>query len=469
MDMELFGRRAETAALDRLLDRAAGGAGSGLVLWGEPGIGKTALLEHAVAAAPDATVLRCRGTRMESGLAFAALHELLWPVADRLETLAAPQAAALRGALGMSRDTTNPFLIGAAVLSLVSGLARARPVLVVVDDAQWVDEATAHCLGFLARRVATDPVVVLLTGHEDPASGPWEGLPALEVVGLADDDARKLVAAVVPDADEALVDHTVRAAAGNPLALHELPTLDRETEGDAPFPPSGGPVPIGPRLRRAFCARVEALKPSTRALLLLAAAEDRGDRHVVHRAGPGWGVDTSTWDEALRSGLIRASGARLEFRHPLIRAAVYDGAPFLERQAAHRALAAALPTDATAERAWHLAAAAEGPDEDVATLLEQAAEQCLQRSAGPMAARTLRRAAELSPTPAAAGRRLAAAARAAWAAGDMPHPAITASVRRATPAGTIRFPVTGWTPALASVAPMTARSRTVTRTAHCRV
>lgn len=142
--MELVGRVAETAVLDGLLDRAADGAGSGLVLWGEPGIGKTALLEHAVAAASDATVLRCRGTRVETGLAFAALHELLWPVVDRLEMLAAPQAAALRGALGMSRDPANRFLIGAVVLSLVSGLARERPVLVVVDDAQWVDEATAH-------------------------------------------------------------------------------------------------------------------------------------------------------------------------------------------------------------------------------------------------------------------------------------------------------------------------------------
>ncbi|OLT05117.1 hypothetical protein BJF90_19335 [Pseudonocardia sp. CNS-004] len=415
--MELFGRRVETAALDGLLDRAAHGAGSALVLWGEPGIGKTALLEHAVAAASDATVLRCRGTRMESGLAFAALHELLWPVVDRLERLAAPQAAALRGALGMSRDTTNRFLIGAAVLSLVSGLARERPVVVVVDDAQWVDEATAHCLGFLARRVATEPVVVLLTGHEDPTSGPWEGLPAMEVVGLADDDARRLVDAVVPDADEALVDHAVWAAGGNPLALHELPTLDREIDGETLLLPSGGPVPVGPRLQRAFCARVEALKPSARALLLLAAAEDRGDRHVLHRAGSAWGVDTSSWEEALRSGLIRGSGARLEFRHPLIRAAVYDGAPFLERQAVHRALAAALPTSAVGERAWHLAAAADGPDEDVASLLEQAAEQCLQRSAGPMGARTLRRAAELSPAPDAAGRRLAAAARAAWDAG----------------------------------------------------
>lgn len=281
--MELFGRRAETAALERLLARAADGAGAALVLWGEPGIGKTALVDHVVDAASGVTVLRTRGTRMETGLAFGALHALLWPVLDRLDALPDPQAAALRGAIGISRDPANRFLIGAAVVSLLSGLARDRPVLVVVDDAQWVDEATAHCLGFLARRVRTEPVVVILTDHADPAQGPWEGVPALEVVGLADDDARRLVAAAVPDVDEALVDDTVAMAAGNPLALQELPTVGREADDEA----SGEPMPVGPRLRRAFCARAEALKPATRALLLLAAAEGRGDRHVVDRAGAG--------------------------------------------------------------------------------------------------------------------------------------------------------------------------------------
>ncbi|AGZ44045.1 helix-turn-helix transcriptional regulator [Actinoplanes friuliensis] len=408
--MELFGRRAELAVLDGLLARAAHGSGSGLVLWGEPGIGKSALIEYAVAAASNAVVLRCRGTRMESELPFAALHELLWPVVDRLETLAAPQAAALRGALGMSRDQAGRFLVGAAVLSLVSGLARDRPVLVVVDDAQWVDEASAQCLGFLARRVAAEPVVVLLTEHEDPASGPWETLPALAVTGVAEDDARKLVAAAVPGADEALVDRTVRAAGGNPLALQELATLEHGSDDHAP-------PEVGPRLRRAFRDRAAAMTPPARALLLLATAEDRGDRHLVQRAGAQWGAGSSTWDEVLRSGLIRATGDRLEFRHPLIRAAVYDGASFPDRQAAHRALAAALPGDAVAERAWHLSAAADGPDEEVAALLEEAAEQCLRRSAGPVAVRTLRRAAELSPTSADAGRRLAAAARAAWDGG----------------------------------------------------
>ncbi|WP_116950642.1 ATP-binding protein [Jiangella endophytica] len=409
--MELLGRRVETTTLDGLLARAADGTGSGLVVWGEPGIGKTALLDYAVETAADATVLRCRGTRMEAGLAFAALHELLWPVRERLESLPEPQAAALRGALGMSGDPANRFLIGAAVLSLVSALARERPVLVAVDDAQWVDEATAHCLGFVARRVRTDPVVLLLAAHEDPSSGPWEGLPSMEVVGLADDDARRLVEAVAPEAGEALVGDTVRAAGGNPLALHELPTLDREDSLSAG-------VPVGPRLRRAFCARAEALKPATRALLLLAAAEDRGDRRLVQRVGAGWGVDSSAWDEALHSGLLEATGARLKFRHPLVRAALYDGAPFAERQAVHQALAAGLPSDAVEERAWHLAAAADTVDEHVAGLLEQTAQRCLRRSAGPTAARALQRAAELSPEPADAARRLAAAARAAWDGGN---------------------------------------------------
>ncbi|MEQ3553654.1 LuxR family transcriptional regulator [Pseudonocardia nematodicida] len=415
---ELIGRGAETAALDRWWAGVADAAGSALVLWGEPGIGKTALLEYAVAAAAGGTVLRCRGTRTEAGLEFAALHELLWPVVDRLDILPAPQATALRGALGLGGEPAARFLVGAAVLSLVSDLARQRPVLVVVDDAQWVDEATAHCLGFLARRVRSEAVGVLFTGYEDPAAGPWEGLPSIEVVGLADDDARRLVDAVLPGADRGLADHVIRTAGGNPLALRELCTLDLRPEpGGAPRRPFGNGAPLGPRLRRAFGARVAAMEPSTRALLLLAAAEDRGAPHVVHHAGSGWGVDPAAWDQVRRSGLLRTSGSRVEFRHPLIPAAVYDGAAFTERQAAHRALADALPEDAAEERAWHLAAAADAADEDVAALLERSAGERLRHDAGPTAMRALRRAAELSPAPADAVRRLAAGARAAWDAG----------------------------------------------------
>ncbi len=414
--MELVGRRAETEILDRLLAAAAVGAGSGLVLWGEPGIGKTALLDYTVSTASGSTVLRCRGTRMEAGLAFAALHQLLWPIADRLDRLPPPQAGALRGVLGLSDEKANRFLIGAAVLSLVSDLGRERPVIVVVDDAQWIDEATAHSLGFVARRVRTDPVLILLTGHCDPASGPWEGLPALEIRGLDDEAARSLVSASMPGARPTLIDEVTRAAGGNPLALQELPTLDRERD-DMPLPPSGDPVPIGPRLRRAFLARVEAMPAPARALLLLAAAEDRGDRLAVQRAGAEWDAGASTWDDVSRSGLLRTAGARIEFRHPLIPAAIYDAASLSERHAAHRALAAVLPTDAIEERAWHLAAAAETPDEGVAALLELAAEKSLRSGAGPTAVRTLRRAAELSPSPADAARRLAAAASAAWDAG----------------------------------------------------
>lgn len=414
--MRLYGRHSEISTLDGLLARASEGAGSGLVLWGEPGIGKTALLDHTVGSAPDARVLRCRGTRMEAGLAFAALHELLWPVTDQLDGLPAPQAAALRGALGLSSESAGRFLIGAAFLSLVSGLARDQPVLVVVDDAQWIDEETAHCLGFLARRVGTERILVLLTAHEDPSPGVWEGLPSLEIVGLAEDDARALVAAVASDADRARAEETIRVAGGNPLALHEFSTLRGRGDG-APLSATGDPTPIGPRLRRAFCERVAAMPAPARALLLLAAAEDRGDRLVVHRAGAGWGVDASTWDDALRSGLVRASGSRVEFRHPLIPAALYEAASFTDRQAAHRALAAALSADAVEERAWHLAAAADDTDEHVAALLELAAEKSLRCGPGLTATRALRRAAELSPDADAAARRLAAAARAAWEAG----------------------------------------------------
>ena len=409
--MDLFGRRTETAALDGVLARAADGEGCGLVLWGEPGIGKSALLDYAVEAAAEATVLRCRGTRIEAGLAFASLHELLWPVRDRVDTLPGPQAAALRAALGMSADSANRFLIGAAVLSLITGLTADGPVLVVVDDAHWVDEETAHCLGFVARRVRTDPVVLLVAVHEDPSSGPWEGLSSMRGTGLADDDARRLVDAVAPDTEDSLRSRTVAAAAGNPLALHELPTLNREDFLHAA-------APVGPRLRRAFCALADTLKPATRALLLLAAAEDRGDRNLVQRVGAGWGVDSSAWEEALRSGLLEASGPHMRFRHPLIRAALYDGAPVAERRTAHQALAAGLPSSAVGERAWHLAAAADTVDEDVAALLEETAQGCLRRDAGPTAAKALRRAAELSPQPADAARRLAMAARATWDAGN---------------------------------------------------
>ncbi|WP_269755662.1 helix-turn-helix transcriptional regulator [Streptomyces albireticuli] len=446
--MTLYGRHHEKAELDRVLDGAREGSGAGLVLWGDPGIGKTALLEDTALTAADFTVLCCRGTRMESGLAFAALHELLWPVVDRIGTLPAAQAAALRGALGHHRDPADRFLIGAATLTLLSELAGEQPVLLAVDDAQWLDEPTVDCLCFVARRLRTEPVALLLATHADPARGPWGRLPSLEVTGLADADARLLARAARPGADELTLDRTVRVAAGNPLALQELPgTLDpvgpehpgappgalpgalpgaRHTaESAAPAAPglpeaptATPPFPVGPRLRRAFHSRIDALTPAARTLLLLIATEERGEQWVLREAAAELGAGDDVWDEVRWSGLLTARDGRVRVRHPLVRAVVYEDAPFAARRAAHRALARALAgEDADELRAWHLAAACDGPDEEVAALLTDAASRAWARGGCASAERILRRAAELSPGPAGAAVRLARGARAAWEAG----------------------------------------------------
>ncbi|PAZ14547.1 LuxR family transcriptional regulator, partial [Streptomyces sp. SA15] len=309
------------------------------MLWGEPGIGKTRLLEYvAESAAADFTVLRCRGTRLESELAFAALQELLWPVTERISTLPQPQANALNGALGMSGYGADRFLIGVAVLTLVGELAKERPVLIIADDAQWLDEPSAQCLAFAARRLRDEPVVVLLTGHDDPVDGPWEKLAAMEVRELGDEDARLLARSVAPHADESVIRRTIRAAAGNPLALQELTTS--VAAGDiSTHPLAGERIAVGPRLRRAFRARIERLTAPARTALLLAAAEDRSDRNTLWQAGEVLGLDAVAWDQALHSGLLtERSDGRIRFRHQLMAAVVYEEAPPANRQAVHHAL-----------------------------------------------------------------------------------------------------------------------------------
>ncbi|MFF0087268.1 ATP-binding protein [Streptomyces canus] len=422
--MNLLGRRQEQAAIDQILDDARRGKGAALVLWGDPGIGKTALLKYAASGAEaDFTLLRCRGTRLESGLAFAALHELLWPVMDRINTLPEPQAKALNGALGKSGDVADRFLIGVAVLTLLDELAEKRPVLILADDAQWLDEPSAQCLAFIARRVCNDPVAMLLTGHDAPVDGPWEKLTAMEVRGLEDKDAQLLVRAADPDIDEAVTRRIVHAAAGNPLALQELPT-SVAADDISPHPLAGEQIAVGPRLRRALSIRLEGLSASARTALLLTAAEDRGDRNTVRQAGGVLGLSTAAWDEALQSGLITMRpGERICFRHPLIRAVVYEEASLADRHAAHRALASVLTGEKADElRSWHLAAAVEaagGPDEEVARLLEESAHRSWERGGCATAARALRRAAKLSPSAEDAVRRLAHGAKAAWEAGQV--------------------------------------------------
>ncbi|MFJ2740635.1 AAA family ATPase [Streptomyces sp. NPDC087440] len=409
----MHGRYQEKAELDRVLDGARAGTGAAVVLWGDPGIGKTALLEYAAEGAGDFTVIGCRGSRMESGLAFAALHGLLWPLADRIDTLPPPQAAALHAALGHSGDVTDRFLIGVATLTLLAELAADKPLLITVDDADWLDEPTAECLGFVARRLRAEPVVLLLTGHTDPAAGgPWEGLRALPVPPLTDAEAAAYLHAEVPDADEETVRRTVRLACGNPLALRELPHRAAD---------SGERLPVGPRLRRAFGARTARLSAAARTLLLVAAAEDRGDRGLLREAAGALGAGEAAWEEVTRSGLLAVRDGRVRFLAPLVGAVVYEAAPFAERQAAHRALAQALRTHGTEEglRAWHLAAAADESDEEVAALLERSAHTDRSRGGFASAARALGRAAELSPDTSDAARRLALAARAAWECGQV--------------------------------------------------
>lgn len=395
-----------------------------MMLRGDPGIGKTALLEYvAESAAADFTILRCRGTRLESELAFAALHELLWPVTERISTLPEPQAKALNGALGTSNDAADRFLIGVAVVTLVGKLAKERPVLLVADDAQWLDEPSAQCLAFAARRLRNEPVVMLLTGHDDPVDSPWEKLTAMEVRELGDEDARLLARAVAPHADESVIRRTVRAAAGNPLALQELPTSVAAGDISA-HPLADEQIAVGPRLRRAFRTRIERLSAPARTALLLVAADDHSDRNTMSQAGLVLGLDMGVWDEAMHSGLLATrSDGRIHFRHQLMGAVVYEEASAADRQTVHRALASVLTGENAEElRPWHLAAAVEAagrPDEEVARLLEESAQRSWARGGCATAARALRRAARLSPSRDDAARRLAKGARAAWEAGHV--------------------------------------------------
>ncbi|PAZ16238.1 LuxR family transcriptional regulator, partial [Streptomyces sp. SA15] len=257
---------------------------------------------------------------------------------ERISTLLQSQANALNGALGTSSDVADRFLIGVAVVTLVGELAEERPLLIIADDAQWLDEPSAQCLAFVARRLRDEPVVMLLTGHDDPVDGPWEKLAAMEVRELGDEDARLLARSVAPHADESVIRRTIHAAAGNPLALQELPTS--VAAGDiSTHPLADEQVAVGPRLRRAFRARIERLSAPARTALLLAAADDRSDRNTMCQAGDVLGLDAVAWDEALHSGLLtERSDGRIRFRHQLMAAVVYEEAPPANRQAVHHAL-----------------------------------------------------------------------------------------------------------------------------------
>jgi DNA-binding CsgD family transcriptional regulator len=426
----LVGRESERSALDALLQSARDERSAALVLRGEPGIGKTALLEYAADSARDMTVLRCVGIEAEHELPFAGMHQLVRPCLDLVERLPDPQAAALRGALGLSFDAVRDrFLVSAGLLSLLAEACESGPVLCCVDDAQWLDPPSAEALVFAARRFQAEPIALLMaarTGDAREFDAP--GLVELEVCGLDEAHAQALLSArlgrtVAPD----VVARLLQTAHGNPLALLELPSALTDAQLDG-VEPIVGPPPVRGAVEAAFGSRVAELPDAARRVLLLAAADDIGDLVTVQRAAEALGLALEDLDEAERAGLVRIDGG-VAFRHPLVRSAVYRAATRSERREAHEALAAAV--DDPVSGAWHRAVVADRPDERLAGELEQAATQAIARTAHATAAVTFERAADLSEAEPARGRRLRGAAQASLDAGRLD--AALALVARARP------------------------------------
>ncbi|MEU4325551.1 helix-turn-helix transcriptional regulator [Nonomuraea dietziae] len=402
----LRGRTKETGTIDALLAAARRGTSGALVIRGEAGIGKTALLDHTASRADGMRVLRTTGVEAESELPYAGLSMLVGGLLDRLDDLPVRQAAALRGALGLGEADGDTFLIGLAVLGL---LAEEAPLLCLVDDAQWLDAATADAVLFAARRLLAEGVVMMFAVRAPYAPDfPSTGLPELRLGGLADEAAAALVGDLAPHVrDEVLVE-----ARGNPLALRVLAEARRE-QGTGML--SVGLLPVQNRILQTFDDRIRALPAATRTVLLVAAADDTGDLSTVLRAAERLGAGLQDLDPAEAAGLLRVEGDRLVFGHPLMRSAAYQGATVNPRIEAHRALAEILDGD---RRAWHLAAAATGPDEQVAAALERTAQRARDRGGYAAVAAAYERAAALTPDPGERERRRLAAARAAADAGQ---------------------------------------------------
>jgi DNA-binding CsgD family transcriptional regulator len=411
----LVGRGVECAAVERLLLEARESRSGALVIRGEPGIGKSALLEYAVGCADDMRVLRGVGIESESELAFAALHGILRPVLNRLDDLPEPQADALRGAFGMTPGrASDRFLIAVGGLTMLSEAADEQPVLCVVDDAQWLDGGSAEALAFAARRLEAEGVVMLFAARDGEAHA-LDGLPELRLAGLDGDAADALLAGGL---SLALRDRLLESTHGNPLALIELSAAltPGQRAGRELLPE---PLPIGAALENAFLKRVRRLPEQTQSLLLLAAADDTGDLGIVLQAAREIGVRDDALDPAEAAGLLRVGASGLEFRHPLVRSAVYQGAPFSERRTAHLALARALVHEQDADRrAWHRAAAVTAPNDEVADELERTSERARRRSGYAAAAAALERSAELTSDEGEQAGRFVAAANSAWNSGS---------------------------------------------------
>jgi len=414
----LLDRRGERAAVDRVLDRARAGSSAVLVVRGEPGIGKTALLGYAAGRGLGFRVVRAWGVESEMELAFAGLHQLCGPMLGRLDQLPGPQRDALAVAFGMREgQAPDRFLVGLAVLSLLAATAEDQPLACLVDDAQWLDRASVQCLAFAARRLLAEPVALIVAVREPGDDHELAGLPGLTVTTLGHDDARALLATAIGGRlDARVADLIVAETRGNPLALLELPRglAPAELAGGFGLP---GAAPLTGRIEDSFARQLDALPDQTRRLLLLAAADPSGDRPLVWRAAGRLGIPAQAGAPAVEAGLVEF-GTRVRFRHPLVRSAAYRSPSFSERRQMHAALAEA--TDPIADpdrRAWHRAQAAAGPDEEVAAELECSAGRAQARGGLAAAAAFLERSVLLTADPARHADRALAAAQASLQAG----------------------------------------------------
>jgi DNA-binding CsgD family transcriptional regulator len=417
----LVGRGDEQGRIDALIEHARSGVSGALILRGEPGIGKSALLRYATDRADGMTVLSATGIEAESELPFSGLSELLHPVLELMLEMPPPQSAALAGAFALGPPTEpEPFAVSAATLSLLALTTERQPVLCVVDDAQWLDHASRDALLFAVRRLHADPILVLLTVRDgEPVEFRPPGIPELIIDGIDPAACFRLMELSGGSRPSAAIAERVHAAThGNPLAILETVQLLSQAQL-AGMEPVADPLPTGPGIQQSFQGRIAAMPEETREAMLLVAASESGSIDEIRRAAERSGTPILALEAAEVAGLVRNDGLRIQFNHPLMRSAVYYGATAPGRRAAHAALAAAL-TDpkALVARAWHLAAAAQGEDETVAAALEQAAVEARRRSGQAAAARAFERAARLTPDREQRARRLHEAGTDAYVGGE---------------------------------------------------
>ncbi len=412
----LTDRRRERGVFDRFVEVVRAGESQVLVVRGDPGVGKSVLLDYLVGRAAGCRIARAVGVQSEMELAFAGLHQLCAPMLDHLEAIPVPQREALRTAFGLSAGPPpDRFLVGLAALSLLSEVAGEQPLICVIDDEHWLDHASAQALGFAARRLAADPVGLVFAARVP--GDELAGLPELTVAGLQESDARVLLdSALTGPLDERVRDQIVAETQGNPLALLELPRglTSVELAGGFGLP---GAVPLSGRIEESFRRQFDALPPEARRLLQLAAADPSGDPVLVRRAAGRLGLPVQAAAPAVAAGLIEF-GVRVRFRHPLVRSAAYRSASVRDRQEVHGALAEVTDPQADPDRrAWHRAQAAPGPDEEVAAELEHSADRAQARGGLAAAAAFLERSVLLTVDPARRAERTLAAAQANLRAG----------------------------------------------------